>query len=175
MRRPRLGVGVCIAAPRKNIMSIAALINEYASGPTQLRRGVAGFTPEQVRLRPVPGKWSALEVVCHLSDFEPVYLDRMKAVLAQDEPTFFGRDENAFAAKFVYHQRDLAEELDLIEACRKSMTRILRSLLEADFQRRGIHSEAGPMTLETLLKRSAGHLTHHLKFVDEKRAALGIR
>jgi len=155
-------------------MSIAALIDEYASGPALLRKGVAGFSPEQARQRPVVGKWSALEVVCHLADFEPVFLDRMKAVLTQDEPTFFGRDENAFAAKFVYHQRDLAEELALIEACRKSMTRILRSLPEADFQRRGIHSEAGPMTLETLLMRSAGHLTHHLKFIHEKRAALGI-
>lgn len=155
-------------------MSIASLIDEYAAGPSLLRKGLAGLTAEQARERPVPGKWSFLELVCHLADFEPVFLDRMKAVLTQDEPTFFGRDENAFAAKFVYHQRDLAEELTLIEACRKSMSRILRALPEADFQRRGIHSEAGPMTLETLLRRAAGHLTHHLKFLEEKRAALGI-
>jgi uncharacterized damage-inducible protein DinB len=153
-------------------MSIATLIDEYAAGPAELRRLVAGLSAEQVRVRPIPGKWSMLEVVCHLSDFEPVYLDRMKAILTQDKPTFFGRDENAFAAKFAYHQRDLAEELSLIESCRQSMTRILRTLPAADFQRLGVHNEAGEMTFESLLRRVTGHLTHHAQFMIQKRAAL---
>lgn len=153
-------------------MSISALIDEYAAGPAELRKLVAGLTPEQVRARPIPGKWSTLEVVCHLSDFEPVYLDRMKVILTQDKPTFFGRDENSFAAKFAYHQRDLAEELSLIESCRQSMTRILRTLPAADFQRLGIHSEAGEMSLETLLRRVTNHLPHHARFIAEKRAVL---
>ena len=153
-------------------MTTSALIDEYAAGPAELRKLVAGLTAEQVRARPIPGKWSTLEVVCHLADFEPVYLDRMKAILTQDNPTFFGRDETAFAAKFAYHQRDLAEELNLIESCRQSMTRILRTLPGSDFQRLGVHSEAGEMSFETLLRRVTNHLTHHAKFIAEKRAAL---
>ena len=57
-------------------MSISSLIDEYAAGPALLRKEVAGLTSQQVRQRPVPGKWSTLEVVCHLADFEPVFLDR---------------------------------------------------------------------------------------------------
>jgi len=153
-------------------MSISTLIDEYAAGPAEIRKLVAGLSAEQVRARPIPGKWSTLEVVCHLSDFEPVYLDRLKVILTQDKPTFFGRDETAFAAKFAYHQRDLAEELSLIESCRQSMTRILRTLPATDFQRVGVHNLAGEMTLETLLRRVTNHLTHHAKFIAEKRAAL---
>ena len=153
-------------------MSISTLIDEYAAGPAEIRKLVAGLAAEQVRDRPIPGKWSTLEVVCHLSDFEPVFLDRMKVILTQDKPMFFGRDETAFAAKFAYHQRDLAEELSLIESCRQSMTRILRTLPAADFQRIGVHNEAGEMTLESLLRRVTNHLTHHAKFIAEKRAAL---
>ncbi len=153
-------------------MSIATLIDEYAAGPAELRKLVAGLTAEQVRARPIPGTWSILEVVCHLADFEPVYLDRMKVILTQDKPKFFGRDENAFAAKFAYHQRDLAEELNVIESCRQSMTRTLRTLPAADFQRLGVHSEAGEMTLESLLRRVTNHVTHHAKFIADKRAAL---
>jgi len=155
-------------------MALASLIDEYAAGPAELRKLVAGMTAEQVRARPVPGKWSTLEVVCHLADFEPVYLDRLKVILTQDRPTFFGRDENAFAAKFVYHQRDLAEELNVVESCRQSMTRILRTLSAGDFQRLGVHSEAGEMSFETLLKRVTNHLTHHAKFIAEKRSALKV-
>jgi uncharacterized damage-inducible protein DinB len=153
-------------------MSISALIEEYAAGPAELRKLVAGFSAEQVRARPIPGKWSTLEVVCHLSDFEPVYLDRLKVILVQDKPTFFGRDETAFAAKFAYHQRDLAEELNVIESCRQSMTRILRTLPASDFQRVGVHNEAGEMSFEALLRRVTNHLTHHAKFIAEKRVAL---
>ncbi len=155
-------------------MNTDQMIANYSAGPVILRNAVAGMSREQVRARPVEGKWSTLEVICHLSDFEPVFLDRMKAVLASDEPTLFGRDENAFAAKFVYHQRDLDEELALIQACRASMTRILRTLPAADFQRRGIHSEAGPLTLADFLQKSVNHVAHHVKFIHEKRAALGL-
>jgi hypothetical protein len=155
-------------------MSISDLIEEYAAGPAELRKLVAGLTAEQVRARPIPGKWSTLEVVCHLADFEPVYLDRMKVILVEEKPTFFGRDENSFAAKFAYHQRDLGEELNVIESCRQSMTRILRTLPPTDFQRVGVHSEAGEMCFETLLRRVTNHLTHHAKFIAEKRAALKV-
>jgi hypothetical protein len=155
-------------------MTTSSLVDEYAAGPAELRKLVAGLTTEQVRARPIPGKWSTLEVVCHLADFEPVYLDRLKVILVQDKPTFFGRDETAFAAKFAYHQRDLAEELSLIESCRQSMTRILRTLPATDFQRLGVHNEAGEMSFETLLRRVTSHLTHHAKFIAEKRAALKV-
>jgi hypothetical protein len=33
------------------------------------------MTREQLLARPVPGKWSTQEVVCHLADYEPIYAD----------------------------------------------------------------------------------------------------
>jgi hypothetical protein len=38
----------------------------------------------------------------------------------------------------------------------------------------GVHNQAGPRTLEQLLTGAAGHVTHHLKFIYEKRKALGL-
>ena len=68
---------------------------------------------------------------------------------------------------------DVAEELLLIETIRRQVARILRTLKPEDFERRGIHSEAGPLTLEALIERSSGHIPHHVRFIDEKRKALG--
>ena len=155
-------------------MKYSALIDQYSAGPKLLREKTAGMTREQVLARPVAGKWSTLEVVCHLSDFELVYADRLKRVIAENEPTMFGGDPDVFASRLAYHSRDLAEELALIEACRQSTTRILRMLSEADFARVGKHSEAGPLSLATLLERVAGHLPHHANFIGEKRKALGL-
>lgn len=155
-------------------MEFSSLIDQYALGPRQLREGVAGLSDEQVRARPIAGKWSTLEVVCHVADFEPVYLDRMKRVIAEHEPTMFGGDPDLFAARLAYDHRTLAEELEVISACRAQMVRILRSLAPADFQRRGIHNEAGPLTLAQLLQSVTNHLPHHLQFIAAKRQALGL-
>jgi uncharacterized damage-inducible protein DinB len=155
-------------------MSLLTLTDQYARGPDLLRQAVAGMTREQLLARPIPGKWSSLEVVCHISDFEIVYADRLKSVIAEHEPKLPGRDEAAFAARLAYEHRDLAEELSLVELCREQVARVLRTLTDADLARRGIHTEAGPLTLEQLLHRIIDHLPHHVRFIHEKRKALGV-
>ncbi len=107
-----------------------------------------------------------------MGDFEIVGADRIKRVIAENEPTLFGGDENLFAARLAYHERDAGEELLLMETIRKQVARILRTLKPEDFHRRGIHSEAGPLTLEAFVQRSTGHIPHHVRFIEEKRKAL---
>lgn len=153
-------------------LSIPQLIDEYLKGPKLLREAVAGMSREQLLARPVAGKWSTLELVAHLADFEPVYGDRMKRILAEDGPTLFGGDPDKFAAKLAYHERDLETELCLIECVRRQMATILRTVPAVDFLRVGRHSEAGPLTLRTFLERITGHIPHHLPFIAEKRQAL---
>lgn len=155
-------------------MNHELLINDYLAGPAQLREAIAGMTQEQIDAAPVPGKWSTRQVVCHIADFEPVYADRMKRVIAEDQPTMFGGDPDLFAARLAYDRRDIEEELQLIEAVRKHVARILRSLDAADFERVGNHSVDGPISLETLLTRITEHVPHHVKFIEEKRKALGV-
>ena len=50
--------------------TLTELIERYAAGSQRLREAVAGLTPEQLASRPIAGKWSTLEVVAHLADFE---------------------------------------------------------------------------------------------------------
>lgn len=148
------------------------LIQQYLAGPQLLRDALAGMTAEAIDAAPIPGKWSTRQVVCHIADFEPVYADRMKRVIAEHEPTLFGGDPDVFAARLAYARRDIDEELQLIESVRKHVGRILQSVDPADFQRRGMHAEAGPLTLEKLLSTITGHIPHHARFIQEKRAAL---
>jgi DinB superfamily len=155
-------------------MKYADLIDDYATGAELLRQVTKGMTREQALARPVPGKWSTLEVVCHLADFEIVCADRMKRVIAEHEPTMFVGDPDVFASRLAYHSRDLADELRLIESVRVHVARILRTLGDDDFSRIGMHSEAGPLSLASLLQSVTNHVIHHGKFIEEKRAALEI-
>ncbi len=132
------------------------------------------MTRDQLTARPVPGKWNTLEVVCHIADFEPVYADRMKRVIAEESPLLLSGDPDKFQARLAYASRDVAEELTLIETVRAQMARILATLAESEFARTGKHSTDGPMSLAVLLERITNHIPHHLKFIEEKRRALGL-
>jgi hypothetical protein len=154
--------------------TLAQLIEDYLAGPAAVRKAVAGMNAQQLRARPVAGKWSTLEVVCHLTDFEPIMADRMKRVIAEERPQLIGADENRFAAALSYQDRDVEEELTIVETTRAQLARILRKLPEDALQRVGIHNERGPRTLEQLLTGAINHIPHHLEFVKEKRKALGL-
>jgi hypothetical protein len=151
------------------------LISNYLAGAKLLADAVTGMSQEELLARPVPGKWSTHEVVCHLADTEALYAERMKRVIAEHEPALVSMDPDAWMARLAGPGRFVADELRLIELIRNQMGRILRTLKSEDFQRRGIHSEDGPITLETVLSRITVHLPHHVRFVNEKRRALAAK
>jgi len=151
------------------------LADNYLAGASALRQAVKGMTREQLTARPVAGKWSTLEVVCHIADFEPVLADRMKRIIALgDVPLYLAADENLYAKAFSYHDRDLEEQLALVEAIRKDMARTIRALKPEQLQLTGCHNKKGIQTLEQVIKTATNHIPHHLTFVAEKRKALGV-
>ena len=154
--------------------SPSELIAQYLAGPGHLRAAVAGMTREQLIARPIPGKWSSLELVAHIADFEPVYADRIRRVIALDRPLLLVADENEYVKKLGYHDRDLDEELAMIEATRKSTARILKSIPADAWQRCGVHGYKGLQTLEQVVTAITNHIPSHLTFLAEKRKALGV-
>jgi len=154
--------------------TVGQMIEAYLAGVNTLRNAVSGMFREHLEARPIPGKWSTLEVVCHLSDFEPILADRMKRIIAMDRPLLMGADEDRFVANLAYHQRDLNEELAVIDVTRQQMARILRAVPNEALSRPGIHNERGLITLENMLSGAINHILHHITFIEEKRKALGL-
>ena len=153
----------------------AVLADQYLAGAATLRSAVKGMTREQLVARPVPGRWSTLEVLCHLADFEAVFAERMKRIIALGPtPLLVAADEKLFAKELRYHDRDADEELAIIEATRGQMARIIRRLAPEQLQLTGVHTAAGLVTLEKVIQTATNHVQHHLPFVVEKRKALGI-
>jgi DinB superfamily len=151
------------------------LADQFAAGATALRKAVAGMTREQLLARPIAGRWSTLEVVCHIADFDPVLVDRMKRILAiGDVPLLLVADENQYLKALNYHERDVEEELAVIEGIRRSTARIIRALKPEQLELTGCHTRRGIVTLEKVIQMGIGHIPHHLTFVAEKRKTLGV-
>lgn len=150
------------------------LIDRYLAGTELLQSAVRGMNEEQLNAKPIPGRWSTRQVVCHLADFEPIYADRMKRVIAENCPTFFGGDPDTFAAHLAYESRSVDTEIQLLTVVRQHVASILRELKAEDFLRVGNHAEAGALSLADLLRNIGNHVPHHVRFIDEKRKSLGL-
>ncbi len=148
----------------------ADLIAAYEQGIGDLRSAVAGMTAEQVLSRPIPGKWSTLEVVAHLADTEIYYTDRIERTIALERPLLIGVDERPYPERLNYQAFDVAEQLDLFTALRRHGTRFLRLQPLAAWLRVAVHSETGVVTLRQLVFQAVRHVQHHLPFIAEKRA-----
>ncbi|MBP7933806.1 MAG: DinB family protein [Phycisphaerae bacterium] len=155
-------------------MSISDLLAAYAAGPAACESAVAGLTGEQLRTRPVAGKWSTLEALCHISDTEQLFADRIKRTMAMDRPLLLGAAGSIYPVPIKYQERDVREELDLIRLTRAQMVRILKLQPPHVWERTAVHSEVGLMTLWQLLQHAVRHLALHLAAIAEKRAAMGV-
>ena len=149
------------------------LIDQYLKDADDLRMAVRGLQREDLLAHPVPGTWSVQEIVIHLLDSDFVLTDRMKRVIAEENPALLAFDETKFVERLFYDDQSADDALTLFEINRRNFGRVLRKLPDAAFERTGHHSERGPLRLIDLLTMSVNHLKHHMKFIVEKREKMG--
>lgn len=150
-----------------------SLIERFAAGADVPGRGIAGLTREELNSFPVAGTWSIQQIIGHLMDSDLIGADRMKRVIAEDNPLLVNYDETRFAERLGYDRLDPVIACDIFSKNRKCLAQLLRDLPDDAFERTGIHTQKGKTTLEHLVETYAEHLDHHMKFLYAKRRALG--
>lgn len=153
-------------------LSNEQLIDEYIAGSTAIGEALNGKSGEQLHTRVAPGKWSILEVLCHIADFEIINAERIRRVLSEHEPTLFNGEPDDFERALLYDKRNSHEELTLIQTVRSQTARIVRNIPDEAWQRCGVHSTVGPLTLRQLIERVTSHIPHHVEFITGKLKAL---
>jgi hypothetical protein len=94
-------------------------------------------------------------------------------MIAEDNPTLIGYDENKFVANLFYDDQSADQAIALLDANRKLFTTVLRKLPEPAWSRQGTHNERGVITVGAYLKSTVDHLEHHISFIHGKRAKMG--
>jgi hypothetical protein len=128
---------------------------------------LAGATDAELDAHPAPGKWSAREIVHHLADSEMTSAVRLRLLIATDNPTITGYDEAEFARR-LYYDRPLDASLAAFNAARLTSAEILDRLSEAQWERKGTHTESGAYGVERWLDIYSKHAHNH---ADQIRAA----
>jgi hypothetical protein len=148
------------------------LIAKYAAGYDEVIEALEGFPKSQLTAHPLPGKWSACEIVQHLADSEMISAIRLRRLLVEDKPVIEGYDQDLFAKRLHYNDREMAPALAAFRAARSTTLQLLEGITEADWQREGMHTESGRYTAEDWLKIYAAHAHGHADQIRNLRKAL---
>jgi len=148
----------------------ARLIEQYEQGYAAVEEALAGATDPELDARPAPHEWTAREIVHHLGDSEMTSAIRLRRLLAEEDPTIVGYDQEEFARRLRY-DRPLEGSLLAFRGARESTVPLLRSLSEGDWKRAGTHTESGSYSVETWLQIYVAHGQDHAEQIRRARAS----
>ena len=150
--------------------SLAEDLERFRRGAEVLATVLTGAGGEEVDFAPAPGKWTIRQIMAHLADAELVGAHRLRLVIAEDNPTLTGFDQEAWTRNLDYSRRKPTQSLDTFRRLRAENYELLKELPEGAFERSGSHTENGPMTLRRLLGVYADHAESHARQLQEIRA-----
>ncbi len=127
-----------------------------------LAAAIEGSDDAALSRRPDAKNWSAKEIVCHLRDAEEYLMLRSWMALTLDEPPFPTADQERWLVDRQYHRHDVAEALAAFRRKREESLAFFRKLAPADWQRAGISTVRGRLTIADHAAIMAWHDDNHL-------------
>ena len=150
----------------------AKLIAQYNTGYDEVVSALKDFPADKMTAHPLPGKWSAREIVHHLADSESTSAIRLRKLLVEDAPTIQGYDQAEFATRLNYNERDIEPALEAFRAARATTSQLFAFMSEDDWKREGHHTESGKFGVQEWLRVYAVHAHDHAAQIRRLRSAL---
>jgi hypothetical protein len=159
------------ALEQEFVMTSHALIKELALGVPTFQALLEGVSQAEARLRPEPGSWSPLEVVCHLYDEERQdFRLRLDIVLHRPAEKWPPIDPPGWVTARAYNERDLAQSLRAFLSERQKSLEWLEGLSSPDWG--AVYSAPfGPISAGDLLASWVAHDNLHTRQLVELRRA----
>ena len=123
---------------------------------------ISGLSDEELRLRPIPDKWSVHENIAHLTCYQPRVLARTKKILSEDIPSFesYIPEEDPNFSQFL--SISVEELLTHLESIRIELVKLVSNLGDEQLKRTGTHSKFGKMNILEWTEFFLLHEAHHI-------------
>ena len=127
--------------------------------------------PRDVRQRPAPSVWSPLEYACHVRDVFRRFDERLRLMLAEDDPLFPNWDQDGTAVAERYGEQDPATVAVELAGAAETFAGQLERLTGPGWQRTGRRSDGAHFTVESFARYFIHDPIHHLYDVTGRRPA----
>ncbi len=144
----------------------------YATIHEQIAASIDGLTPAQMQIIPASGEWSIHQILIHLPDSEAVGYERIRRVIAEERPTLQDYDEDAWTRNLHYHRQDPQMALALFKLLRQTSAALLRQLPAETWERTGLHTTNGEMSLYSIFQTYLQHGEAHLRQIEDVKRRL---
>ena len=115
-----------------------------------------------VASRPRPDVWSPLEYGAHVRDVYRVFGERLRLMLAEDDPVFANWDQDETAVRERYGEQDPEVVADELEQAATALVEHITALRPDQLDRTGRRSNGSEFTVVTLLQYFLHDVVHHL-------------
>lgn len=130
--------------------------------PKELNVLVEQFKPEQLETSYRPGGWTARQIIHHIADSHMNAFIRVKLTLTEDAPVIKPYDQDKWANLPDVKNTPIEVSLKLIEGIHERWVNVLKTLSDADLQRKYIHPEQNrEFKLDEVLALYAWHGRQH--------------
>ncbi|MBN9392479.1 MAG: DinB family protein [Chloroflexi bacterium] len=155
-----------------SLLTPGRLLRSLRKNPVILHGLIKNVWQDQARrFKDGPDGWSVVEIVCHLRDLEEVFYQRALRMLNEDTPVFESFDQNEKARQGDYTNQALNRVFEQLVENRRRTIQFFAELTPTQWQRTGIHPEAGPITLLEQAFQIGSHDTDHIEQIVR---ALGL-
>jgi hypothetical protein len=153
------------------VSELADLLERFRRGAELLAVVTTGAAGPELDFSPSEGKWGVRVIVCHLADVEALNVGRFRQMIAEDNPTLVGFDQNKWAANLDYKKRKISQPIETFRRLRGENYELLKDQPEDVFTRIGTHTKRGQMTILDLLRLHTEHVEKHVQQIQAVRAA----
>jgi hypothetical protein len=140
---------------------------------SRLAELIAAVPAEKLDQRPAPDKWSVAEILAHFSEAEIASSWRYRQMIEHNGAPLSSYDQELWETLGDYSSRDVHKSLQLFQLLREANLGMFDRLSPDQWQRHGMHTERGRMSVADLARLVAGHDVNHLeqirKIVDQEK------
>jgi len=112
-----------------------------------------------------PGKWSIHDNITHLAKYQPIFVERVNAIIHLKDPVF-----NAYRAEYdpdfeTWRQWSTAKLLDALAKDRREIFDLVTGLSQDEISRVGVHKKWGKLDVVEWTEFFILHEAHHIRTI----------
>lgn len=113
------------------------------------------------------GKWTLKEALSHLIDGERIFAYRILRISRGDKTPIEGFEQDDYIATSNANSRSFANLLEEFDLQRRSNLILVKNISDEASRLMGTASD-NPISVRALVYIMAGHVTHHLRVINER-------